>query len=94
MKICINSNFYDNLQKFNYIQYHFWNKTTNTQTNTILFERENVASVDDILETANHFYYRGLKEYQHKTEKGYLIDTCQINQISVCRDVWKYRKTN
>ena len=22
------------------------------------------------------FYYRGLKEYQNKTEKGYLIDTC------------------
>ncbi len=55
MKICINSNFYDNLQKFNYIKYHFWNKTTNTKTNTILFERETVASVDDILETANHF---------------------------------------
>ena len=22
------------------------------------------------------YYYRGLKEYQNKTEKGYLIDTC------------------
>ena len=29
-----------------------------------------------ILDKDKVFYYRGLKEYQSKTEKGYLIDTC------------------
>ena len=29
-----------------------------------------------ILDKDKLFYYRGLKEYQDKTEKGYLIDTC------------------
>ena len=29
-----------------------------------------------ILDEDKLFYYRGLKEYQNKTEKGYLIDTC------------------
>jgi len=29
-----------------------------------------------ILDKNKLFYYRGLKEYQNKTEKGYLIDTC------------------
>ena len=29
-----------------------------------------------ILDEDKIFYYRGLKEYQNKTEKGYLIDTC------------------
>ncbi|MFR2570768.1 MAG: Fic family protein [Clostridia bacterium] len=29
-----------------------------------------------ILDKDKLFYYRGLKEYQNKTEKGYLIDTC------------------
>lgn len=29
-----------------------------------------------ILDNDKLFYYRGLKEYQNKTEKGYLIDTC------------------
>lgn len=29
-----------------------------------------------ILDRDKLFYYRGLKEYQNKTEKGYLIDTC------------------
>ena len=29
-----------------------------------------------IMDKDKLFYYRGLKEYQNKTEKGYLIDTC------------------
>lgn len=29
-----------------------------------------------ILDKDKLFYYRGLKEYQNKTEQGYLIDTC------------------
>lgn len=29
-----------------------------------------------ILDKDKLFYYRGLREYQNKTEKGYLIDTC------------------
>ena len=29
-----------------------------------------------ILDKDKLFYYRGLKEYQNKTERGYLIDTC------------------
>ena len=29
-----------------------------------------------VLDRDKAFYYRGLKEYQNKTEKGYLIDTC------------------
>lgn len=29
-----------------------------------------------ILDKDKIFYYRGLKEYQNRTEKGYLIDTC------------------
>ena len=29
-----------------------------------------------ILDRDKLFYYRGLREYQNKTEKGYLIDTC------------------
>ena len=29
-----------------------------------------------ILDKDKLFYYRGLKEYQNKTEKEYLIDTC------------------
>ena len=29
-----------------------------------------------ILDKDKLYYYRGLKEYQNKTEKGYLIDTC------------------
>ena len=29
-----------------------------------------------ILDKDKLFYYRGLKEYQNRTEKGYLIDTC------------------
>lgn len=29
-----------------------------------------------ILDKDKLFYYRGLKEYQNKTEKGYLIETC------------------
>ena len=33
-----------------------------------------------ILDKDKLFYYRGLKEYQNKTEKGYLIDTCLNSQ--------------
>ena len=35
------------------------------------------------------FYYRGLKEYQNKTEKGYLIDTCLNAQEQYAREVFE-----
>ncbi len=38
-----------------------------------------------ILDKDKLFYYRGLKEYQNKTEKGYLIDTCLNAQESICK---------
>ena len=38
------------------------------------------------------FYYRGLKEYQNKTEKGYLIDTCLNAQDQYVFMIEKYLK--
>lgn len=38
------------------------------------------------------FYYRGLKEYQNKTEKGYLIDTCLNAQDQYIKLIEYYLK--
>ena len=38
------------------------------------------------------FYYRGLKEYQNKTEKGYLIDTCLNAQDQYIKMIEYYLK--
>ncbi len=38
------------------------------------------------------FYYRGLKEYQNKTEKGYLIDTCLNAQDQYTKMIEYYLK--
>ena len=38
------------------------------------------------------FYYRGLKEYQNKTEKGYLIDTCLNAQDQYTKMIEHYLK--
>ena len=42
-----------------------------------------------ILDKDKLFYYRGLKEYQNKTEKGYLIDTC-LNAQDQYTEMIKY----
>jgi len=46
-----------------------------------------------ILDKDKLFYYRGLKEYQNKTEKGYLIDTCLNAQDQYVSMIEKYLKT-
>ena len=38
------------------------------------------------------YYYRGLKEYQNKTEKGYLIDTCLNAQDQYIKMIEYYLK--
>ena len=38
------------------------------------------------------FYYRGLKEYQNKTEKGYLIDICLNAQDQYIKMIEYYLK--
>ena len=38
------------------------------------------------------FYYRGLKEFQNKTEKGYLIDTCLNSQDKYINMIEYYLK--
>ena len=38
------------------------------------------------------YYYRGLKEYQDKTEKGYLIDTCLNAQDQYTKKIEYYLK--
>ena len=43
-----------------------------------------------ILDKDKLFYYRGLKEYQNKTEKGYLIDTCLNAQDQYVSMIEKY----
>ena len=43
-----------------------------------------------ILDRDKLFYYRGLKEYQNKTEKGYLIDTCLNAQDQYASMIEKY----
>ena len=45
-----------------------------------------------ILDKDKLFYYRGLKEYQNKTEKGYLIDTCLNAQDQYVSMIEKYLK--
>ena len=45
-----------------------------------------------ILDKDKLFYYRGLKEYQNKTEKGYLIDTCLNAQDQYISLIEKYLK--
>ena len=45
-----------------------------------------------ILDKDKLFYYRGLKEYQNKTEKGYLIDTCLNAQDQYTRIIEYYLK--
>ena len=45
-----------------------------------------------ILDKDKLFYYRGLKEYQNKTEKGYLIDTCLNAQDQYASMIEKYLK--
>ena len=42
-----------------------------------------------ILDKDKLYYYRGLKEYQNKTEKGYLIDTC-LNAQDQYTEMIKY----
>lgn len=46
-----------------------------------------------ILDKDKLFYYRGLKEYQNKTEKLYLIDTCLNAQDQYASMIEKYLKT-
>ena len=43
-----------------------------------------------ILDKDKLFYYRGLKEYQNKAEKGYLIDTCLNAQDQYICMIEKY----
>ena len=43
-----------------------------------------------ILDKDKLFYYRGLKEYQNKTEKGYLIDICLNAQYQYKRMIEYY----
>ena len=43
-----------------------------------------------IMDKDKLFYYRGLKEYQNKTEKGYLIDTCLNAQDQYARMIEYY----
>ena len=45
-----------------------------------------------ILDKDKLFYYRGLKEYQNKTEKGYLIDTCLNAQDQYTKMIEYYLK--
>ena len=45
-----------------------------------------------ILDKDKLFYYRGLKEYQNKTEKGYLIDTCLNAQDQYLKMIEYYLK--
>ena len=45
-----------------------------------------------ILDKDKLYYYRGLKEYQNKTEKGYLIDTCLNAQDEYTKMVEYYLK--
>ena len=45
-----------------------------------------------ILDKDKLFYYRGLKEYQNKTEKGYLIDTCLNAQDQYVKMIEYYLK--
>ena len=45
-----------------------------------------------ILDKDKLFYYRGLKEYQNKTEKGYLIDTCLNAQDQYIKLIEYYLK--
>ena len=45
-----------------------------------------------ILDKDKLFYYRGLKEYQNKTEKGYLIDTCLNAQEQYINMIKHYLK--
>ena len=45
-----------------------------------------------ILDKDKLFYYRGLKEYQNKTEKRYLIDTCLNAQDQYVSMIEKYLK--
>ena len=45
-----------------------------------------------ILDEDKLFYYRGLKEYQNKTEKGYLIDTCLNAQDQYTKMIEYYLK--
>ena len=45
-----------------------------------------------ILDKDKLFYYRGLREYQNKTEKGYLIDTCLNAQDQYVKMIEKYLK--
>lgn len=45
-----------------------------------------------ILDKDKLFYYRGLKEYQNKTEKGYLIDTCLNAQDQYIKMIEYYLK--
>jgi Fic family protein len=45
-----------------------------------------------IMDKDKLFYYRGLKEYQNKTEKGYLIDTCLNAQDQYIKMIEYYLK--
>ena len=45
-----------------------------------------------ILDKDKLYYYRGLKEYQNKTEKGYLIDTCLNAQDEYTQMIEYYLK--
>ena len=45
-----------------------------------------------ILDRDKLYYYRGLKEYQNKTEKGYLIDTCLNAQDEYTKMIEYYLK--
>jgi len=45
-----------------------------------------------ILDKDKIFYYRGLKEYQNNTEKGYLIDTCLNAQDQYTKMIEYYLK--
>ena len=45
-----------------------------------------------ILDKDKLFYYRGLREYQNNTEKGYLIDTCLNAQDQYTKLIEYYLK--
>ena len=45
-----------------------------------------------ILDKDKLYYYRGLKEYQNKTEKGYLLDTCLNAQDEYTQMIEYYLK--
>ena len=45
-----------------------------------------------ILDKDKLYYYRGLKEYQNKTEKGYLLDTCLNAQDEYTQMIENYLK--